>query len=449
MVDQEGTDKEVVVIGLGYVGLTLAVYLANVGILVHGVEISSKVLSYLDSHRAFFLEKNLDEMLDKVIRNRTFSFSSIIPNVQKQRVFIITVGTPLANDLTPNLEFIKRAATEVAKSLNDGDLVILRSTVKLGVTNSVVREILDSSNKVFSLAFCPERTLEGAALSELGELPQIIGADSAYDKDRAINFFNQFTTRIVPVSNIETAEIIKLVDNMQRDTHFAISNEVARMCNQVNIKASEVISAGKNGYPRTNLPTPGPVGGPCLEKDTYLLNDSFNMSISLSKTARTINELIISDSVSFFEKYFGQRISKGKKEFKIAVIGLAFKGIPETNDLRGSMALRIIKELKSKFQNIQIFGFDPVVIEEETKELGIEFVNTYDEAIHKSDLVLFMNNHPIIAEVNVIYQADRMNSGGMIYDYWGRFDSISSLPNGVISSSWGSHSVSLTEVNHD
>jgi UDP-N-acetyl-D-mannosaminuronate dehydrogenase len=173
------------------------------------------------------------------------------------------------------------------------------------------------------------------------------------------------------------------------------------------------------------------------------------MSISLSKTARTINELIINDSVSFFEKYFGQRITKGKKEFKIAVIGLAFKGIPETNDLRGSMALRIIKELKSKFQNIQIFGFDPVVIEEETKELGIEFVNTYDEAIDKSDLVLFMNNHPIIAKINLIYQADKMNSGGMIYDYWGRFDSISSLPNGVISSSWGSHSVSLTEVNHD
>jgi UDP-N-acetyl-D-mannosaminuronic acid dehydrogenase len=299
------------------------------------------------------------------------------------------------------------------------------------------------------LAFCPERTLEGAALSEIGVLPQIIGADSNFDKELAIKFFNKVTTRIVPVSNIETAEIIKLVDNMQRDTHFAISNEVARMCNQVNIKASEVISAGKNGYPRTNLPTPGPVGGPCLEKDTYLLNDSFNMSISLSKTARTINELIIDDSVSFFENYFGERISKSKTKFKIAIIGLAFKGVPETNDLRGSMALRIIEELKSKFVNIQIFGFDPIVIEEETKELGIKFVNSYDEAIIKSDLVLFMNNHPFIAELNLFSQADKMNSDGMIYDYWGRFDSISSLPNGVISSSWGSHSVSLNAVNHD
>ena len=113
------------------------------------------------------------------------------------------------------------------------------------------------------------------------------------------------------------------------------------------------------------------------------------------------------------------------------------------------MALRIIKVLKNKFQNIQIFGFDPIVIEDETKELGIKFVNTFDEAIYKSDLVLLMNNHPIINEINLFSQAEKMNSGGMIYDYWSRFESISSLPNKVISSSWGSHSFSLNEANHD
>jgi UDP-N-acetyl-D-mannosaminuronic acid dehydrogenase len=220
-------------------------------------------------------------------------------------------------------------------------------------------------------------------------------------------------------------------------------------CNKINVKASEVVSAGKNKYPRTNLATPGPVGGPCLEKDTYLLNDSFNLSLSLSKTARLVNEAIIDDSVGFFENYFGERISKSKIDFKIAIIGLAFKGVPETNDLRGSMALRIIKVLKNKFQNIQIFGFDPIVIEDETKELGIKLVNTFDEAIYKSDLVLLMNNHPIINEINLFSQAEKMNSGGMIYDYWSRFESISSLPNKVISSSWGSHSFSLNEANHD
>jgi UDP-N-acetyl-D-mannosaminuronic acid dehydrogenase len=442
-------DQQVIVVGLGYVGLTLSAYLANIGMSVHGVEVRDSVLSSLKNHRAFFVEENLDAMLDKVIRNNNFSFSKLIPFSERNRTFIITVGTPLTGTNKPNLDFIQKAATEVANSIKNGDLVILRSTVKLGVTNKIVRDILSSTNKKFHLAFCPERTLEGAALSEIGYLPQIIGADSDEDLERATQFFEKVTTSVVKVSNIETAEMIKLVDNMQRDTHFAISNEVARMCNKINVKASEVIFAGKNKYPRTNLATPGPVGGPCLEKDTYLLNDSFNLSLSLSKTARLVNESIIDDSISFFENYFGERISKSKIDFKIAVIGLAFKGVPETNDLRGSMALRIIKALKNKFRNIQIFGFDPIVIEEETKELGIEFVNTYDEAMNKSDLVLLMNNHPIINEINLTSQAEKMNSGGMIYDYWSRFESISSLPNGVISSSWGSHGVSLNEGNHD
>ena len=440
--------EEVVVVGLGYVGLTLSAYLANIGMSVHGVEIRETVLSCLDRRSAFFVEENLNNVLNIVIENRKFSYSKSIPRVKKERIFIITVGTPLTKDLKPNLAFIKRASNEVAAALNDGDLVILRSTVKLGVTNKIVRRILDRSHKKFSLAFCPERTLEGAALKEMGELAQIIGADNQFDLERATRFFNKVATSVIQVSNIETAEMIKLVDNMQRDTHFAISNEVARMCNQVNVKASEVISAGKNKYPRTNLPTPGPVGGPCLEKDTYLLNDSFSLSISLSKTARIVNELIVNDSLRYFKNYFGDRILKNQRGFKIAIIGLAFKGVPETNDLRGSVALRIIKGLKKNFQNTQICGFDPVVIEEETEDLGIKFLKTYEEAFIKSDLVLLMNNHPIISGINMKSQANKMNRDGMIYDYWSRFDNLHSLPNGIISSSWGSHGTPKTVKNY-
>jgi len=438
MVNQ--SDKEeVVVIGLGYVGLTLSAYLASIGITVHGVEIRDTVLSDLEKHQAFFLEENLDNILSTVIKNQKFSFSKSIPFSKSKRTFIITVGTPLTENLLPNLDYITRAATEVAKAINDDDLVILRSTVKLGVTNAIVRPILNSSNKKFGLAFCPERTLEGAALSEIGLLPQIIGADSSDDLKRTSIFFKKVTTTVVQVSNIETAEMIKLVDNMQRDTHFAISNEVARMCNQVNVKASEVIAAGKDKYPRTNLPTPGPVGGPCLEKDTYLLNESFNLAFSLSKTARMVNEAIVSDSLTYFKNYFGERISKNKPSFRIAIIGLAFKGAPETNDLRGSMALRVIKGIKQNFVNVEICGYDPVVLEKEVIDLKIEFIKNCEQAFENSDLVLLMNNHPLISKISLDLMAAKMKVGGMIYDYWGRFDNISQLSNNIVSSSWGSH----------
>lgn len=435
----QAKNEEVVVVGLGYVGLTLAAHLASIGMNVYGVEIRDLVLSNLREKRSFFLEENLDKILKKVIEDNKFSFGESIPRKTGRRIFIITVGTPLTESLKPNLDFIKRASIEVANAINDFDLIILRSTVRLGVTNQVVRKILESSNKKFSLAFCPERTLEGAALKEISLLPQIIGADNLIDLERARVFFEKITSTVIPVSNIETAEMIKMVDNMQRDTHFAISNEVARMCNQVNVKASEVISAGKINYPRTNLPTPGPVGGPCLEKDTYLLNDSFKMSFSLSLTARKINELIVEDSVNYFIDYFRARILDKDLPLKIALIGLAFKGVPETNDLRGSVAIRIINSIKIQLPDVSIIGFDSVVSEPDVLSLGIANAKSLMEAFEKSDLVLLVNNHPIIKSIDLGFYASNMNPGGMIYDYWGRFDDNELLLNNIKSVSWGSH----------
>lgn len=435
----QAKNEDVVVVGLGYVGLTLAAHLANIGMNVYGVEIRDLVLSNLKESRSFFLEENLDDILRKVIENKKFAFGKTIPNKIGQRTFIITVGTPLTEHLMPNLDFITKASTEVANEINDFDLVILRSTVKLGVTNQIVRKILEKSGKEFSLAFCPERTLEGAALREISLLPQVIGADNSIDHERAKAFFEKVTSTVVPVSNIETAEMIKMVDNMQRDTHFAISNEVARMCNQVNVKASEVISAGKINYPRTNLPTAGPVGGPCLEKDTYLLNDSFRMPLSLSLTARRVNELIVDDSLDFFINYFGKRILDRDLPLKISLIGLAFKGVPETNDLRGSVAVRIIQSFKTKFPHVNIIGFDSVVSESDVNALGITYAKSLAESFEKSDLVLLVNNHPIIKNIDLGFQAKNMNPRGMIYDYWGRFDLYGLLQNSIELASWGSH----------
>ena len=144
----------------------------------------------------------------------------------------------------------------------------MRSTVKIGTTRNLVHPVLEASGKRFDLAFCPERTVEGQALEELRWLPQIVGGETLDVTVRAGQLFQFLTPTVVRVSSVETAEMVKLVDNSQRDVHFAYSNEVARVCDVIGISAAEVIQAGKRGYPRTNLPMPGPVGGPCLEKDS-------------------------------------------------------------------------------------------------------------------------------------------------------------------------------------
>ena len=137
-----GKGNKVVIIGLGYVGLTLAAHMARSGFKVHGVEIRDEVLEPLTNGRAFFLEPGLDSLLGKVITEGVFTFSKDIPASDEGRIFIITVGTPLRVDGTANTDFIRRVSESVANHLRDEDFVILRSTVKLGTTNTVVKPIL-------------------------------------------------------------------------------------------------------------------------------------------------------------------------------------------------------------------------------------------------------------------------------------------------------------------
>lgn len=431
--------RDVVVIGLGYVGLTLAAHMAKSGFRVHGVEIRDEVLEPLGRGRAFFLEQGLDSLLGKVISQGDFTFSKDIPKSEKNRIFIITVGTPLKVGGAANIDFIARVSESVAENLNDGDFVILRSTVKLGTTNNIVKPILDKKNRRYGLAFCPERTLEGAALAELGTLPQIIGTSNENDKSQANSIFTKITSSVVHVSSIETAELIKLTDNMQRDVHFAISNEVARVGNIFEIDASEVIAAGKLGYPRTNLAMPGPVGGPCLEKDSYLLNESMGWTSSLSLSARKTNESIIEDSIDFLisalENFSGVNVSEHLPT--IGILGLAFKGVPETDDLRGSLGVTLLNELRKLFKNSEFSFYDPLIPNLEKHVGKINKVESIDEVFSKSRLVVITNNHPNFSALDLDTLSEKMPHKSIIYDLWGRYKTMIDS-SGNLRCSWGS-----------
>ena len=229
MLEGDFKDRDVVVMGLGYVGLTLGAHLSELGFRVHGVEIRDLVLDSLSKRKSFFWEPGLDELLSRNIDNGNFTFSRKIPEVKSKRVFIITVGTPIDEQKNAILSSIINVSEQVSDAINDGDMVILRSTVKLNTTNSVVVPILGKSGKDIDVAFCPERTLEGAALNELGPLPQIVGVGIQRSRMRAATFFQQVTPRVVNVSPIETAEMIKLGDNMTRYGFLPVSNEVATL----------------------------------------------------------------------------------------------------------------------------------------------------------------------------------------------------------------------------
>lgn len=441
-------DTNVVVVGLGYVGLTLSAHLSSVGFRVHGIEIRESVLELLREKKSFFWEPNLNEVLSRTISSGAFSFSENISQSKEGRVFIITVGTPLDIEGKANLAPIINASSQVAEVLNEGDLVILRSTVKLGTTDKIVRQILSNKQVNFDLAFCPERTLEGSALQELGNLPQIIGANTLQARERAAKFFGHSTSSVIIVSNTKTAEMIKLVDNMQRDAHFAISNEIAEMCNESEIRAKDVINSGKLGYPRTNLPTPGPVGGPCLEKDSYILAESFSHTLELGQvalSARKVNENVILSGANFISNFLKTKFDE--EPIKIAVLGLAFKGKPETDDLRGSPSITLLAILRAKFPDSEILGWDPMITNLGGNKVQWKLASDLDGAVSGANAVVIVNNHPKLDGLDIYYLSSIMKKNSIIYDFWDRYSNADLYNSHSTYSGWGNHKSSDFEGN--
>lgn len=435
-------DKNVCVMGLGYVGLTLATVMAEVGFRIRGVEIKDEILARLQQGEPHFFEPGMAPRLKKVFHDGRITFSKNIPAGSLSTVYIITVGTPLDPYGKVRMDMIENVAQEVAQALKDGDLVIMRSTVKIGTTRNFVLPILQKSQVKFDLAFCPERTLEGQALSELRYLPQIVAGDTPAAAVRAAQLFQFLTPTVVRVSDAETAEMIKLMDNSSRDVNFAFANEVARICSAVGIDASEVIKAGKLGYARTNIAWPGPVGGPCLEKDPYILAEGlqlYGIQPELIITARRLNERQPEEVISYLANILKSQPGFPERPI-ISLLGLAFKGRPATDDLRGTMARPIYTMAQHYFPQAEFRGYDPVVKLEQIRDFGLAPCPTLEQAMQGASLVLIMNNHPVFSEMIIENLAILMARPGLVYDFWNNFVAQDlDLPEGTGYMSLGSH----------
>jgi UDP-N-acetyl-D-mannosaminuronic acid dehydrogenase len=417
---------DVGIVGLGYVGLTLATVLAEAGNTVIGIEKRADLVEMTNGGEPHFTETGLPDALAGVTRSKKLVAAERFDDSFSCETYIITVGTPLSPDGVARVDMIEAAARDIATNMRDGALVILRSTVKVGTTRNVVAPILAASGKKFDIAMCPERTLEGKALQELRELPQIIGADDPAVADRAAALFRRLTISIVQVADIETAEIIKLVSNTFRDVQFAFANEVARVCDAFGVSAHEVISAGKLGYNRTNIPLPGLVGGPCLEKDPHILMESARtrgIEMEITSAGRLVNERQPEETVQFISSEISRRGLAADGPLKINLLGMAFKGMPETSDLRGSMSIRVLDALKKAHPNAEIGLFDPVT---STEVLASEFpdetvFSRFGDAVSGASVVVIANNHPSLGTIGPRTIFEFISPNGFVFDYWNHF----------------------------
>jgi nucleotide sugar dehydrogenase len=412
------SDQHVCIVGLGYVGLTLAIALADAGFQVSGIERNRAVAAIIRSGRAHFSEEGLDAHLSVAVADGRLVVYDEIPDGLDAGAYIVTVGTPVDDRNKVRIAPLQNALGEVRRAMKGGELIILRSTVGVGTSRNVVKPILDATGLSYELAFCPERTIEGKALQELTSLPQVVGGLTPESVDRARALFGRLTNETLGVSSLEGAEMVKLINNTYRDLVFGFANEMAAAAEAAGISATEVLKAANHNYPRGGIPLPGPVGGPCLEKDPYILAEAFSaygFSPDIALTARRFNEALPERIVARLRLLSGG----GDQVRKIAVLGLAFKGSPPTSDLRGSLAIPLVEQLRKAFLRATVVGYDPLVDRAEAAAKDIVTTGTRDAAVADADLVVIQTNHPEFRDLDLADAFSGMRPGGVIYDLWG------------------------------
>ena len=422
----EHNREDIAIIGMGFVGVTLGTVLANAGYRVVGYDLRTDVSDMLNRGETPFHEQGLSEAIAAAVNQSLLRCTSDPANCAA-RNYVICVGTPVDGANLPLLQPLEQACEHVSNLVQPGDLVILRSTVPPGVTRSVALRILESGSSLrggvdFDLAFAPERTAEGKALRELRELPQVVGGLTGRASRRAAEVFSRVTDKIIEVGSLETAELVKTIDNTYRDCRFAYANEIAAICEACGVDALEAISAANLDYARNNVPMPSPgVGGPCLTKDPYLLASAAlaaGYAPQLVQTSRRVNAGV---PLRIAHRLHGHLSALGKEptESCVFVMGFAFKGVPETSDTRGSCAVALVRELVKLGYRVR--GHDPVAPSADITAAGAD-PHELPQGFAGADAAAIMNNHPSYSRLPLGSLLSTMRTPAIFFDGWRAYD---------------------------
>jgi UDP-N-acetyl-D-mannosaminuronic acid dehydrogenase len=417
------------VVGLGYVGLTLAVTLARKGLTVHGADSSAAVVASLAARRAHLYEPGVDEGLRAFVGDR-LHVAAALPE-RAAEAAIVCVSTPVnPASHAPELDNLRAAARHVAERCAPETLVIVRSTVPVGASRSVVLPELVARWGRARLAFAPERTIQGQALRELEELPQVVGGLDAESRDMACALFDRVTRRTVPVGSLEAAELVKLVNNCHTDLIYSYGNEVALMAERWGLDPLEIIRAANLDYPRPDLAKPGYVGGGCLSKDPYILISAARAAGYtpwLVGQARGLNEHL--------PLHVAQRLvalireTRGRAEgARLCVLGWAYKGWPPTDDMRGTPIVSMLPIFQAA--GLELRGHDFLVAPEVIRGLGAEPVSP-EVGFDGADAVLVVTNHPEYGKLDLKPLLARLRRPAVVFDSWRILDEEAVRASGV------------------
>jgi UDP-N-acetyl-D-mannosaminuronic acid dehydrogenase len=345
--------KRVCVMGLGYIGLPTASVLATNGFDVLGVDVDQRVVDTVNSGRIHIEEPGLHTVVQAAIGSGHLR-AAMQP--AKSDVFFLAVPTPLKSDKKADMTYVERATEAVVPFLEAGNLVVLESTSPPGTCLNLVKPILEKSGllvgKDIHLAHCPERVLPGKILRELIQNDRVVGGFDNISAQRARDIYASFIEGEIFLTDVTTAEMVKVAENTFRDVNIALANELALMCEQIGIDFSDVARLA-NRHPRVNLHLAGPgVGGHCISVDPWFLVEQFPDTAEIVNMARKRN-----DNMPHHVVAQTMKLLIGISNPKIAVLGLAFKG--NVDDMRESPSIDIVEGLRAAGATVSVH--DPFV----------------------------------------------------------------------------------------
>ena len=395
--------QKIAVIGVGRVGLPLAIFLAEKGHTVWGLDIDQEKISFISKGKMPFMEEGAENLLKKHL-NKSLRFSTDYSKIADCDVIILTLGTPVDENMNPSMVQIDNALEAARNYFKNNQLLILRSTVSPGTT-SYVKSYLNDLPKIevgrnFYLAFCPERIAEGRSLVELNQIPQMVGGIDRQSTQRAVEFFKNLGIEVNASDDVST-ELAKLFTNMYRYINFAIANEFMILAGNHNRDIYKIVDLVNKNYKRGGLALPGLTGGPCLFKDGFFLVGDVPYT-DLITTSWKINEAV----PLFLIKKIRERTKlEGKKA---AILGLAFKA--EIDDIRESLAFKVKKALER--ERSKVYLHDPYVP---------GYQNDLDEVLKEADIIFLATNHSFYNKLEFNNVKKLVSKNCVICDVWNVF----------------------------
>lgn len=395
--------KRVAIIGIGRVGLPMALTLADCGLQVDGIDVNPDLIAALERHQMPFHEIGGPELLKKHY-GKLFTATLDIGAATNADWIILTLGTPVDENMNPDLGQINKTLTALQPHLKAGQTIILRSTVSPSTT-TYVKNVIEKHTKFrvgtdLFLAFCPERIAEGKAIEEIKTLPQIVGGIDPASTQHAKALFD-----ILGVESLATdatsAELAKLFTNMYRYISFAMANEFMIIAGEHNRDIYEIVNLVNHNYKRGGLALPGLSAGPCLFKDGFfLINDM--PSLELIAASWKINE----STPLFLVKKIKERMSVANK--KVAILGAAFKA--NIDDARQSLAFKAKKAFEYELADVRIHD-----------SMVPKYTGRVEDVLQDADVVFIAMNHDEYKSMDRAQFKRLVSKDCLVCDIWNVF----------------------------